>query len=575
VKIEARGTVDGSAATGAMPLLPGDGEPAKLEASGAAAGGSFKDMQQPAKVELPRNSPLSSPCSVRASPEASKLPLGAVQRGLDFAASMDGSAPSPPPAHLPSVPLRLSDALTAAPPAHSPLVPLPVHSPLVPPPEAALGFGIETGREGTLDYMLPDVPALPLLHSPLPELSSLPMSPPPALPGTAPSPMSASAVEMAPPGLAQFMPMDAAFEGDFSSMATSHMMMSGGLDSSDFGKLQLPLGHLASEDAFAVAFNLGRCAEMFDHHQVHRDVSTPASYQFETPLAPGWTTPLGSPIDDVILAAELGLAPGLPPPLPGSLPLGSPMNTGAAADFGLAHGLAPPLPIGSQSCEKMMLHSLGKCRPCAWFWKAAGCQNGMDCSYCHFCPAGEIKARKKANQTMMQLGLATPQTRPKSDHPRTTTDSVGEPVKEADTPRKLTFFMTEQEPAASCPSASPRSEHCTQDGIQASSSDQESTTGAESEVGVASSSDPDAPNTTHSGSQLHGTGNCKPCAWFWKPVGCQKDKQCSHCHLCPEGERKQRKKSKMFMMRSGTSSQKSEQNSDHQGTHSLSLASLL
>eukprot|EP00929_Paragymnodinium_shiwhaense_P000706 TRINITY_DN100940_c0_g1_i1.p1 TRINITY_DN100940_c0_g1~~TRINITY_DN100940_c0_g1_i1.p1 ORF type:complete len:663 (-),score=131.56 TRINITY_DN100940_c0_g1_i1:208-2196(-) len=46
------------------------------------------------------------------------------------------------------------------------------------------------------------------------------------------------------------------------------------------------------------------------------------------------------------------------------------------------------------------------------------------------------------------------------------------------------------------------------------------------------------------GSLEHEKGNCKPCAWFWKPSSCQNGKNCQHCHLCPEGELKERKKAK-------------------------------
>jgi len=38
----------------------------------------------------------------------------------------------------------------------------------------------------------------------------------------------------------------------------------------------------------------------------------------------------------------------------------------------------------------------GKCSPCAWFWKAKGCSTGAACTYCHLCPNGELKRRKKA-----------------------------------------------------------------------------------------------------------------------------------------------------------------------------------
>merc|ERR1719163_431507 len=40
------------------------------------------------------------------------------------------------------------------------------------------------------------------------------------------------------------------------------------------------------------------------------------------------------------------------------------------------------------------------------------------------------------------------------------------------------------------------------------------------------------------GSALHGTGRCNPCAWYYKPKGCQNMANCSYCHVCPEGELK-------------------------------------
>jgi len=64
----------------------------------------------------------------------------------------------------------------------------------------------------------------------------------------------------------------------------------------------------------------------------------------------------------------------------------------------------------------------------------------------------------------------------------------------------------------------------------------------QAEAGQANSSTtPDAPSR---GSLLHASGQCKPCAWFWKAQGCRNDQNCQHCHLCPEGELKDRKKGK-------------------------------
>jgi len=44
------------------------------------------------------------------------------------------------------------------------------------------------------------------------------------------------------------------------------------------------------------------------------------------------------------------------------------------------------------------------------------------------------------------------------------------------------------------------------------------------------------------GSALHGTGQCKPCAWFWRPQGCFNFSECQHCHMCDRGKLKKLKK---------------------------------
>jgi hypothetical protein len=51
------------------------------------------------------------------------------------------------------------------------------------------------------------------------------------------------------------------------------------------------------------------------------------------------------------------------------------------------------------------------------------------------------------------------------------------------------------------------------------------------------------------GADLHGTGRCRPCGWFWRPQGCVLGAECGHCHMCPEGELKARKKAKLAAMR--------------------------
>lgn len=51
------------------------------------------------------------------------------------------------------------------------------------------------------------------------------------------------------------------------------------------------------------------------------------------------------------------------------------------------------------------------------------------------------------------------------------------------------------------------------------------------------------------GASEHGTGNCKPCAWFHHVEGCRHAQQCEFCHMCPAGEIKKRKKDKQRLIK--------------------------
>jgi len=42
------------------------------------------------------------------------------------------------------------------------------------------------------------------------------------------------------------------------------------------------------------------------------------------------------------------------------------------------------------------------------------------------------------------------------------------------------------------------------------------------------------------GSVDHDAGECRPCAWFWRPQGCSNGVDCRHCHLCLEDKGKAR-----------------------------------
>merc|ERR1712118_209671 len=51
-------------------------------------------------------------------------------------------------------------------------------------------------------------------------------------------------------------------------------------------------------------------------------------------------------------------------------------------------------------------HDSGTCKPCAFLWKDVkkpGCENGMNCLFCHLCPPGETKRRKKQKMFMRKV----------------------------------------------------------------------------------------------------------------------------------------------------------------------------
>lgn len=65
------------------------------------------------------------------------------------------------------------------------------------------------------------------------------------------------------------------------------------------------------------------------------------------------------------------------------------------------------------------------------------------------------------------------------------------------------------------------------------------------------------------GSDLHNLGQCSPCAWNWRPAGCVNGSHCSFCHMCEEGEIKQRRKNRLVKLKSSKSAVASAAPSPH------------
>jgi len=256
-------------------------------------------------------------------------------------------------------------------------------------------------------------------------------------------------------------------------------------------------------------------------------------------------------------------------PLPLTLPYPATydMSPMTAPPFHAATIPYTPMPIFLPSLGSS-LHGTGRCRPCAWFWKPQGCANGHECFHCHFCPAGEIRDRKKVKLAMMRVaGGATAPSEQEfaksdaSDIPVTVSVPLsivpGTPPTCFSSPRRVGFDAQMAEVADDTRKVVETEEH--DDEVTASEmgqdedSDAQQSTTAEDSVPMSPMSVPlpesfDLPST---GSALHLVGKCRPCAWFYKSQGCLNSRACAHCHICPEGELRQRRKAKVVAMRMG------------------------
>ncbi|CAE8642070.1 unnamed protein product, partial [Polarella glacialis] len=223
--------------------------------------------------------------------------------------------------------------------------------------------------------------------------------------------------------------------------------------------------------------------------------------------------------------------------------------------------------------------------------------------HCHVCPEGEIKARKKAKQTIMRLGLATPKVDARAydlqDTPqglfascmlaaRLQEDGVDRAPERDDEERDVAAMLAAACSHPTCPSPSEFDSTCFSSGTEFEASSSGTMSERMSEYhGFGMLHFPpgmqygdqnlgaEAFSIPSEGSAAHGSGTCRPCVWFWKPSGCQNAYDCKYCHICDESELKSRKKSKHTMMRLGLVTPKNHNEVDEQCRFALSLESLL
>jgi hypothetical protein len=166
-------------------------------------------------------------------------------------------------------------------------------------------------------------------------------------------------------------------------------------------KLALPVKLLRLDESMHIA--------QYEADADNNDVlqqDEPAEQDFYLPprsksTSDAWRSPFASPYDPWLgFAAEHALQPMFDY---GAHSFGNIDDPLEVASMVLSPISSPVLASAGSS-----LHGSGRCRPCAWFWKPGSCQNLDNCSYCHLCPEGELKSRKKAKVAMMRLGVVTP-----------------------------------------------------------------------------------------------------------------------------------------------------------------------
>lgn len=162
-------------------------------------------------------------------------------------------------------------------------------------------------------------------------------------------------------------------------------------------KLELPVKLLRRDESVQIS----QCEQDTDDRIIQRSISLP-----EPGRSGPWTSPWGSSWGPWVADYPLD-------------PLG--LESAGVAGIHDQFGLEQPPGFHSQDGEPLTLslgstmHAAGQCLPCAWFWKPGSCQNAEKCSYCHLCPEGELKARKKNKVAMMRLGIVTPKAKHERD----------------------------------------------------------------------------------------------------------------------------------------------------------------
>lgn len=175
--------------------------------------------------------------------------------------------------------------------------------------------------------------------------------------------------------------------------------------------------------------------------------------------------------------------------------------------------------------EKEAKHLRQECKPCAYYHKAGSCKWGSACDYCHFCPDGEVKLRKKEKIQAMRLQKKM----------------VAELSSDMDLAQPAAQESLQLSPVPILADATEQTLQTSSDMMLADSQDLF--------IDIPSEMRTMYPSLWPTHEAKHIRRECNPCAYYHKPDSCRWGEACDFCHLCPEGEIKLRKKDKIQAMR--------------------------
>lgn len=276
-----------------------------------------------------------------------------------------------------------------------------------------------------------------------------------------------------------------------------------------------------------------------------------------------------------------------------------------SADLASAIAAASLVPEGTTMASMgAALHANSECEPCAWFWKPQGCYHGQMCQRCHLCPPDELAKRRRAKKESMRAAkqqrqrLVAQQQQPQQ--PAVESEQQEDEItNDAAMPGNVPLAVR-QEIADNTERGTVNSDHISADCVGAAvvkvvkeSGSVASTDGEPARDFISDDSDavadqaapqrlpaaltspthrtPSSEDCFSLGSAMHASGECEPCAWFWKPQGCHHGLMCRRCHLCPPEELAKRRRAKKDAMRAEKRAQQStESRSDKDALQSMS-----